>query len=160
MDQGLSKMRNACVAGILIHDLKILLAKRSASRSFYPNVWDLPGGHLEAGESPEAALVRELKEELGIVATAFESLGTFQALSPEGYGSYKYHVYLVTRWRGTVANRQLEEHSEIRWVTFEDIGNLDLADPQYAQLFQHALQRFKKAMKCNFVISSVISRRT
>ena len=153
-------MRDACAAGILIHDLKILLAKRSASRSFYPNVWDLPGGHLEAGESPEAALVRELKEELGIVATAFESLGTFQALSPEGYGSYKYHVYLVTPWRGTVANRQLEEHSEIRWVTFEDIGNLDLADPQYAQLFQHALQRFKKAMKCNFVISSVISRRT
>ena len=136
-------MRDACAAGILIHDLKILLAKRSASRSFYPNVWDLPGGHLEAGESPEAALVRELKEELGIVATAFESLGTFQALSPEGYGSYKYHVYLVTRWRGTVANRQLEEHSEIRWVTFEDIGNLDLADPQYAQLFQHALQHFK-----------------
>ena len=103
---------------------------------------------------------RELKEELGIVATAFESLGTFQEVSPEGYGSYRYHVYLVTGWRGTVANRQLEEHSEIRWVTFEDFGNLDLADPQYAQLFQHALQRFNKAKKCNFFISSVISRRT
>ena len=108
MNQGLPKRCDACAAGILIRYLKILLVKRSASRSFYPNVWDLPGGHLEAGESPEAALVRELREELGIVATAFESLGTFQELSPEGYGWYKYYVYLVTGWRGTVANRQLE----------------------------------------------------
>ena len=84
MNQGLAKIGDACAAGILIHDLKILLAKRSASRAFYPSVWDLPGGHLEAGESPQTALVRELKEELGIVATAFESLGTFQELSPEG----------------------------------------------------------------------------
>jgi mutator protein MutT len=77
-------MHDAGAAGILIHDLKILLAKRSAGQTFYPNVWDLPGGHLEAGESPETALVRD-KEELGIVATAFDSLGTFQELNPEGY---------------------------------------------------------------------------
>jgi len=136
-------MRNSCTAGILIHDLKILLAKRSANQTFYPNVWDLPGGHLEAGESPETALVRELKEELGIVATAYASLGTFDVLSHESNESYKYHVYLVTAWRGTIANLQLEEHSEIRWVTPEDSSNLELADPRYVQLFQHALQRYK-----------------
>ena len=52
-------------AGILIRDLMILLAKRSANRTFYPNVWDLPGGHIEVGESPKTALVREFEEELG-----------------------------------------------------------------------------------------------
>ena len=138
-------MHHACTAGILINDLKILLTKRSANQTFYPNVWDLPGGHLEAGESPETALVRELKEELGIVATAYESLGTFDELSPEGNESYTYYVYLVTAWRGTTANLQREEHSEIRWVTFEDTSNLELADPRYPQLFQHALQRFKRS---------------
>lgn len=72
-------------AGILIRDLMILLAKRSANRTFYPNVCDLPGGYIEVGESPKTALVREFEEELGIVATALESLGTFDELRPEKY---------------------------------------------------------------------------
>ena len=143
MNHKTPEMRDDCAAGILIQDLKILLAKRSSNQTFYPNVWDLPGGHLEAGESPQTALVRELKEELGIVATAYESLGTFDEVTPEGSGSYKYHVYLVTAWRGTITNLQLQEHSEIRWVTFEDTSNLELADPRYPRLFQYALQRFQ-----------------
>jgi 8-oxo-dGTP diphosphatase len=51
------------VAGLLVVGNTVLLCHRSANRRWYPNVWDLPGGHVEHGESPAAALVRELKEE-------------------------------------------------------------------------------------------------
>ena len=45
----------------------MLLVHRSPTRAAYPDVWNLPGGHIEAGESSTQAITRELHEELGIV---------------------------------------------------------------------------------------------
>lgn len=53
------------VAGVLVEADKVFLCHRSASRRWYPNVWDLPGGHIEEDESPAHALVRELREASG-----------------------------------------------------------------------------------------------
>src|SRR5277367_3644771 len=91
---------------MLVRDSKILLGKRGAGQLLYPNVWDLPGGHLEAGESPDQALIRELEEELGIVPTRFAPLDIFDELNPEKYGAHQYHVYVVTEWSGQIVNRQ------------------------------------------------------
>jgi 8-oxo-dGTP diphosphatase len=57
-------MIRICAAAMVVRDSKILLGKRASGKLLYPDVWDLPGGHLEAGESPEQALIRELEEEL------------------------------------------------------------------------------------------------
>ena len=54
------------VAAFLRDGNRVLLCHRSARRRWYPDVWDLPGGHVESGELPGRALVRELREELGI----------------------------------------------------------------------------------------------
>jgi len=54
------------VVAVLRDQDRVLLCHRSPGRRWYPNVWDLPGGHVEPGERPAAALVRELAEELGI----------------------------------------------------------------------------------------------
>jgi 8-oxo-dGTP diphosphatase len=54
------------VTAFLRDGKRVLLCHRSADRRWYADVWDLPGGHVEAGESPSIALVRELREELGI----------------------------------------------------------------------------------------------
>ena len=137
-------MSKVCAAAIIISDSKVLLGRRSAGQALHPNVWDLPGGHVEAGESPEVALIRELEEELGVVATTFEPLGVIDELNPEKYGPYKYHLYLVTAWTGTVLNRQPDEHSEIRWVTGEAARCLELADARYPEILQRALERFER----------------
>jgi 8-oxo-dGTP diphosphatase len=131
-------MSKICAAAMLVRGSKILLGKRAPGQLLYPDVWDLPGGHLEVGESPDQALVRELEEELGIVATRFVPLGIFDELNPEKYGAHQYHIYVVTEWSGRIVNRQPHEHSEIRWVPLESAHQLELADPRYPGLFRRA----------------------
>ena len=54
------------VVGALVRDGRVLLGHRRADKRAYPDVWELPGGVMEAGESELDALARELREELGV----------------------------------------------------------------------------------------------
>lgn len=58
-------VRKLVVAGMLLQDDRILISQRTAEQS-HPLQWEFPGGKIESGESPEIALVRELREELGV----------------------------------------------------------------------------------------------
>ena len=60
-----------CVAGALTSDGKVLLVKRSRQSRFYPDVWDLFGGHIEGEEFSEDALRREALEELQVEIESF-----------------------------------------------------------------------------------------
>ena len=68
-----------CVVALIIRDQRILLGRRSPTRDFYPNVWDLFGGHVEPGERQHEALIRELGEELDIRPTTWTYLQTSQS---------------------------------------------------------------------------------
>ncbi len=54
------------VAGAIVRDGRVLLAKRARGKAIAPGKWHLPGGHVEFGEQPDEALMRELEEELGV----------------------------------------------------------------------------------------------
>jgi len=69
-------MSHEVVAALIIRSQKILLGLRSATRAFYPNVWDVFGGHMEPGEQQHQTLVGKLQEELGITPTQWTSLET------------------------------------------------------------------------------------
>ena len=58
----------------------------------FPNHWDFFGGHLEPGEAPEQALVRELNEELAIKVTTFEFFRRYECFSGDAYPNIK-HIY-------------------------------------------------------------------
>ena len=76
-----------CVGALVVQEQEVpqlLLGRRAGGRAFYPGVWDVPGGHCEPGEPPEQALVRELREELGVTPTAWRPLGAFRP--PPGSG--------------------------------------------------------------------------
>jgi 8-oxo-dGTP pyrophosphatase MutT (NUDIX family) len=75
-------MPHEVTAALIIQSQKILLGLRSATRTFYPDVWDLFGGHVEPGESHEETLVRELHEELGITPTKWTFLETLTLPAP------------------------------------------------------------------------------
>ena len=136
-------MPHEVVAALIIQSQKILLGQRSATRAFYPGVWDVFGGHVGPGEQHHQTLMRELGEELGITPTAWRYIETM-TLAPAspaeaGADSVIIHLYLVTQRTGTPTNRQLEEHSEIGWFSLEQTTGLQLAHPSYPTIFARYL---------------------
>jgi 8-oxo-dGTP diphosphatase len=87
----------------------------------YPNVWDLPGGVIEEGESELGALARELHEELGVrIATDSTShVGRVTAGLPDEPALLS--AWLVRDWDGTPANVAPEEHDDIGWFGLEEL---------------------------------------
>jgi 8-oxo-dGTP diphosphatase len=93
------------VAALIIQLDMILLGLHAAIRTFYPDVWDMFGGHVEPGEQQPQTLVRELQQELGITPTQWTFLETLTLPFPvhqnETVDQLIVHLYLVTAWTGT-----------------------------------------------------------
>jgi 8-oxo-dGTP diphosphatase len=133
-------MSHEVVAALIIQSQRILLGQRSSTRKYYPNVWDVFGGHVEPGEGHEQTLVRELQEELGITPTAWTYLETLNEPSDQ----LTLHLYLVTAWTGTPVNRQPEEHSAIDWFSLAQATQILLAHRTYPKLFARYLDTDQK----------------
>lgn len=100
-------------------DGRVLLAQRPAGKSM-AGQWEFPGGKIEAGETPEAALVRELREELGIDVSQ-------SCLAPLAFASHDYDVfhlmmplYVCRRWLGMPSPR---EGQTLSWVAPPKLSN-------------------------------------
>lgn len=121
------------VAGILRFGDLSLLCHRAPDRTWYPNVWDLPGGHVEHGETPMDALRRELREELGIEAETVSS----EPVARIREASFDLRVYVVNTWAGCVENRCPQEHDAISWFGPHSMHSLDFAHPALPALLRH-----------------------
>lgn len=100
---------------VIIRDRKVLMT-RTRGKDIFVN----PGGKLEAGETPAQALIRELREELGIMVTEadFELLGTFHAQA--AYDPAKalvMDVFAVHAWKGEITPQR--EIEELAWIGTE-----------------------------------------
>ncbi len=98
-------------------DDRILIAQRPEGKAL-AGLWEFPGGKIDAGERPEEALIRELREELGI--TVKEA-----CLAPLTFASYAYPefhllmpLYVCRRWEGFVQSR---EGQALKWVRARDL---------------------------------------
>jgi 8-oxo-dGTP diphosphatase len=111
------------VAAALVDvDGRVLLAQRPEGKSM-AWLWEFPGGKIETGERPEEALIRELREELGIAVQeaclapftfASHTYGAFHLLMP---------LYVCRRWDGTPEPRH---HAALKWVRPKDMKDYSM----------------------------------
>lgn len=108
---------------------EILLQKRAATKKQEPNKWALCAGHIDAGESVESAITREMKEELGVKVSIdeLEFLNTYKVQKnlPNNIKNYifQYMYFLKTDLKIEDYKIRLEELSEIKYVPFPEFEN-------------------------------------
>jgi 8-oxo-dGTP diphosphatase len=115
-------------------DRRVLIAQRPAGKPM-AGLWEFPGGKVEPGEPPEASLIRELKEELGIDVNA-------ACLAPLTFASHAYAdfhllmpLYVCRRWDGIAHAR---EGQNIRWVRGDRLRDYPMP-PADEPLISHLL---------------------
>ena len=115
-------------------DGRILMTKRPEGKTM-AGLWEFPGGKMEAGETPEAALIRELKEELGLEVNE-------ACLAPLTFASHAYPelhllmpLYVCRNWAGVPVPR---EGQELKWVGPRDMRALPMP-PADAPLVSHLM---------------------
>jgi len=92
----------------------------------FPYHWDLIGGHLEEGETPEEALVREVKEEINIDLTEYKFFREYLCLEGDAYPNIKY-IY-TGRINLPVEEIKLNEGERLRFITREEIPDVRFAN--------------------------------
>lgn len=116
------KLVLVAACALIDRDGRVLLAKRPKGRPL-EGLWEFPGGKVEVGETPEVALIRELKEELAIDVSQ-------SCLAPFTFASHAYPdfhllmpLYVCRRWKGEVAAR---EGQDLVWVRAVRLGDYDM----------------------------------
>ncbi len=116
------------VAGIIERDGKVLICRRRADAQRHPLKWEFPGGKLEAGETPRAALARELEEELGIKAEIGGELERFPYQYP-GRAPIELVFFEVRGYSGELVNR---EFAELTWEERAKLPGYDFLEGDVA----------------------------
>ncbi|WCE29340.1 NUDIX hydrolase [Vibrio sp. SCSIO 43137] len=103
-----------CVSFLVIDQDRILLETRSADKVSDPGAINIPGGHMEKGESQQETLFRELEEELTIKPVSYTYLCSLYHPTSE---LQLIHYYLVSEWQGNI---RAQEAEEVNWYPIQN----------------------------------------
>lgn len=119
-------------AALINKEGQVLIAQRPEGKSM-AGLWEFPGGKIESGETPEYALMRELKEELGIETRPC-------CFAPIGFASHSYEdfhllmpLFVCRVWEGTVKTK---EHSALKWVKANDLYDYPMPEADIPLIYQ------------------------
>jgi len=129
------------VGALLIDDNgRVLLGLRASSKKIWPGHWDTIGGRVEAGENLQAAMIREVQEEIGVTPTTFDLIAVVREREPERHGDMLHHIYAVRAWSGGAPQNVSDEHSELRWFEVAEMSRLtNIVDCDYPLLARQAI---------------------
>jgi 8-oxo-dGTP diphosphatase len=115
-----TRARTLVVAGLILGEGRVLVTQRRADQSFALH-WEFPGGKLEPGEAPVAALVRELREEIGVEV----AVGRIWDVLFHAYPAFDL-VMLVYACRITAGEPRAVEVADLRWVSPRELAAYDV----------------------------------
>jgi 8-oxo-dGTP diphosphatase len=137
-DDGTAPLETRVVVGGALLDRGRLLAARRSAPPALAGRWELPGGKLELGETPQEALVRELREELGVEVEPLARIPGEWPLKP----GYVLQVWTARLVAGDP--RPLEDHDELRWIAPDRVDEVDWLDedrPAVAEAARRLVER-------------------
>ena len=112
-------MKTIEVVAAIIKDKDTILATRRGYGEFV-NMWEFPGGKVEAGETSEEALIREIREELSITISVDQFVTTVDYDYPNFHLTM--HCFLCTQVNGTLT---LNEHNDAKWIHSSELNELN-----------------------------------
>lgn len=116
-------------------DGKILVLKRSQLDDHKPNVWETPGGGMDAEESPQNALMREISEETGLVVTVANPFNVFTF--KKDTGEFKIGItFICEHLSGEV--KLSAEHSEYKWIEAEEFSQMESIPSLHEEVARYA----------------------
>ncbi len=104
------------VAGMFVRERRLLLARRPAGRA-WPGLWEFPGGKVEAGETPEDALVREWREEMGVTPVGLSPFTFSTAAGAAPVESARHITLLFFEVSGIVGEPRAVAVDAVRWCS-------------------------------------------
>jgi mutator protein MutT len=107
---------------VFVKDSRVLLEKRREDEDNYADVLALPGGHKKKTESSRKALVREMKEELGVIVKKTKYLGLFKDRDFTSKDMFHHHAFLCEEWKGEI--KKTREQEAVKWVDLKKVKNL------------------------------------
>jgi ADP-ribose pyrophosphatase len=131
-----SKQRNdypstprVAVGAVVFNNKRVLLVRRGQPPS--EDLWAIPGGSVEIGETLQEAAEREILEETGITIRAGEPVYTFDAIERDGTGKIRFHYVIIDLGADYVKGDPTagDDALEARWVTAQEIDELQVSPP-------------------------------
>jgi len=113
-------------AAVVMHEGRVLLVRRSETERFLPLVWGVPCGKLEPGESPEDGVLRELKEETGLLGEVVRKVGESSFVS-------EYQGHEIKNWQQNFLVKPLSWHITLQkpdqryvWLSPAEFHSVDI----------------------------------
>ena len=122
----MSKLQQGAVSAIILNENKgILFTQRSLSDDFLPGYWELPGGGMDYGETPQAALMREIKEECGL---------GIEIIKPIAANTYfikdlqRIEITFLCKAINPTEIKLSHEHSDYKWLKITEVNTIEVTE--------------------------------